>query len=242
MTFGKADTLLMIEKALQQSEEEAYEPLCEILYRDIKVLINKYCRDVYYDDREDLLQECVSKVILNLPRFYKNSQQLTEAERNAWLREIVINTRNDYFRKLCRKDKKDSVEYCDALEQPAEQAVEKKIEARDSLFEILSYVFSIDTSPETMLAFVYNNLLDKFSNVNGSPKELSEEFHNMSLDEIYEKMVCDLSDILECNIPNHVLKPLRDKVNHAPGKRFFLSPRCVTERSNWIVKKVKEQL
>ena len=103
MTFGKADTLLMIEKALQQSEEEAYEPLCEILYRDIKVLINKYCRDVYHDDREDLLQECVSKVILNLPRFYKNSQQLTEAERNAWLREIVINTRNDYFRKLCRK-------------------------------------------------------------------------------------------------------------------------------------------
>ena len=241
MTFGKTETLLMIGTILRQDEESAYDPLCRILYKDVNHLMNKYCQGIQFRDKEDLIQEVVSKVILNLPRFYKNSVNASEAERNAWLKTIVINARNDYFRRLYRSVEKDAVGLLDSVEQTAEKTIETQMELRESLFEALSNAFRIDTSPEKLMAFVYNCLLGRLTSTNGSPKKVTEEFEEVALWDMYQRMVYDLSDVLHCPIPEHILKPLKDKVEKTPDKPFRLSPRSITESSSWIVKTLKEQ-
>ncbi len=240
MTFGNEETFSLIERILLRSEENAYDPLCVILYEDVGILINKYCQDVRYHDREDLKQEVVSKVIIYLPRFYNDSAQKTEAERNSWLKSVVINARNDYFRKMTRYLEKNALEYEDSFGQVDETSIEKKIELRETLFETLSLAFSIRTSPEKLMAFVYNNLLGRLTRTNGSPLNIYETFKGCTLRVMAKKMVFDLSEALQCEIPSWVIKPLQDKVDLRPEDYFDLSPRGITDSSNWIAKKIKE--
>lgn len=242
MKFGKEDTFSLIEKILQQSEESAYDPLCIILYEDIGILMKKYCRNVRGSDREDMIQDVITKVIIHLPSFYITSMQKTESERNAWLRTIVINVRNDYFRELSRSVEKDAVMLVETIGHNGGKTIEEEFVLRDEILEMIAVAFRIQTTPEKLMAFVYNSLLGRLSRTNGSPKDVTAVFCRYTLDEMYKKMLRDLSDTLQCEIPNHVLKPLKDKVDLRPNDIFDLTPRSITDSSNWITKKIKEQM
>ncbi len=242
MTFGNDDTFELIGKTLRQTDNSAYDLLIPIVYDDVKLLINLYCRGFSASDKEDLSQEVVIQVFKSLPAFYKNSRQKSVAERNAWLRRIVINKRNDIIRKIKRSVDADAVEYNDAvLGQKTGIDLEEIKEKREDLFRAMHAAFQINTTAEKLLAFVYNCLLYSLSGTNGSPKKLVERFDGVSIEDMYNQMVYDLSEILLCKIPEECLEPLKRKVQERPDDVFSLSARTITGSSNWIKTKVKEQ-
>lgn len=98
MTFGSESTFRIIGEILCQTDE-AYEPLCKILYKDTGVLINKYCAGIQSADKEDIMQNVVWKVLRDLPRFYSHSERNTEQQRNAYLKRIVYNECMDFLEK-----------------------------------------------------------------------------------------------------------------------------------------------
>jgi|GEM_PF-6502944 len=241
MRFGDLETLRLMERALAEGDEAVYDQLCRIIYDDAGMLIRVLDRRLHREDAEDILQNTVCKVIVNLPRFYQQSAEKSTQERNAWLRRIVENERNDYYRSVKRTRKNDTVEYNDELDrQYTEDDFVRRLAARDALLDAMKTAFAIDTAPERLIAFVYNRLLGALQGSNGSPKGIVAEFSGVSLAVAYHRMVLDLSDTLECDIPAGVLAPLREKVEASPDKPFALTPRTITDSSNWIVSKMKE--
>lgn len=243
MTFGSDKTFALIGDALKTCGEEAYDPICKILYEDLGVLIRKYCRDISSaaQDQEDILQMMVYKVLTRLPEFYLKSEQLSEQSRNAWLKTVVINERNSIYRKIKNSVEKDSVEYQDALLNVSESDTAQKVEIREQLLEAMQTVFQLPTSPDKLIAFVYSRLSHVLSGVNGSPQTVLEEFAGMALSDMYQKMVSDFSDVLQYQVPGRVLEPLASKVAACPDQKFSLSAHQIADSSSWIKKKIKGQ-
>lgn len=239
MTFGEHETFRLIGRALSEGEETDYDSLCRIIYDDAGALLKRRGRGLSRADAEDVLQDIVCKVIRNLPRFYQQSADKSPGERNAWLRTIVENEKNNYYRAKTRE--LEQLEYDDAIGQYTEDDFVRRIAARDALLEALKGSFAIATTPEKIMAFVYNRLLGALLGRNGSPKGIVEEFEGVPLAVMYHRMTLDLSQALACSIPASVLAPLREKVEACPDRKFDLTPRTITDSSNWVVSKMKEQ-
>lgn len=241
MIFGKEDTVQMIEMALNQCSAEAYDSICKIIYADAKVLIFKYFSGLCQADQEDVLQDVVVKVIQRLPQFYHEAGKYSEAERDSWLRSIVLNQCRDLIRKQNRMHLNDSAEYNDALNTPDNRDIESDIANRDLLLQSLKRIYSLHTSAETLIAFTYNRLLGTLASKNGSPRDIQDELYMKPLCEICKRIEKELSNVLNYQIPHHVMQPLWEKVNDNPTKPFTLSERTISDRSSWVAKKAKEQ-
>ena len=160
---------------------------------------------------------------------------------SLWAQTIVINEKNTFFRKIVVSVYKDALEYDDSILQEEAPDVEKKAVLKEELLQALGAAFQIQTTPEKLIAFVYNRLLDGISGGNGSPQAIAEDFNGMTVAKAYERMVQDLAAVLQYRIPEGVLEPLKQKVDAEPGRAFSLSARTITDSSNWIVKKMKER-
>lgn len=245
MTFGSDKTFALIGEALETCDAAAYDPICKVLYEDIGVLIYKYCRYICSasaaQDKEDILQMMVCKILTRLPEFYRKSEHLSEQSRNAWLKTIVINEGNSIYRKIKNSPEKDSIEYQDTLLNASDQDTAQKVEKREELLNAVHTIFQIPTSPDKLIAFVYNRLFSVLSGGNGSPRTVLDEFEGMAISDMYRVMVADFSDILQCQLPDWVLEPLARKVAACPKLKFSLTAHQIADSSSWIKKKIKEQ-
>lgn len=238
MDFGKESTFSLIERALRQNGSESYDPICKILYNDIGDLLGFLMKGIQKADKENVTQIVIMKIIRALPRFYQSSlnNDYSEQERNAYLKRAVKNEVNTFFRSKASQ--------CNGIINNEiiadEDSFEKKIEARDEFLRSLNKVFEINTTPEKLIAFVYNRLISALSGKNGKPQEISLEFYSKEIIDLYEMMVGDLSSILHCEIPQAVLEPLAIKVMKVPHKLFYLSPRTITDSSNQFITKMKK--
>ena len=98
MKFGSDETFALIETALNQEGTEAYEPIWEIIYQDLGLLIGKHCHDIPEDIREEIRQELALSIREKLLWIYRKTVDKSERERNAYLVTIVENRRKDYKR------------------------------------------------------------------------------------------------------------------------------------------------
>lgn len=240
MKFGKNETFLLIEEALKDESGAAYDPVCKILYSDVRMLVNQSVKGIHKSDKDDIIQAVVFNVCRALPRFYYTSvnNNYSENEKNAYLKKTVKNEIYTFFRR-----RPELLSLNDAVNYSDERIDNTHIlEYREELFGILKSVFGYKTTPEKLIAFIYNRIIGGLSGVNGKPKEISEEFCNRSILSLYNQMVSDLSEILQCPVPDEVLDPLRSKVNKCPDKKFVLSPRTITDSSNQYITKLKMEI
>lgn len=242
MLFGTKETFSLISSALSQDKAEAYEPICKVLYDDARILINRYCQGVSATDKEDLLQEVVWNVLRDLPRFFEASTYNTEQQRNAYLKRVVYNICMDFFRKAKKSLLTDAVDLSEALDAATGDDFVERIENKGAFLQALQGAFEINTTPERLIAFVFNRLIGALKGKNGSPKSIVEMYDGAPLQVVFEQMVAELNHILGDEIPDGVLKPLREKVYSANRDRpFHLTARQIADGSNWIVEKIKEQ-
>lgn len=242
MLFGSEQTLSQIAFALTQNKAEAYEPICKTIYEDARILINRYCQGVPSADKEDLLQEAVWNVLRDLPRFYEASSTNTEQQRNAYLKRVVYNLCMDFFRKAKKSLLTKAVDLSDAEDATSKDDFAGRIENKSAFLQALQGAFAINTTPERLIAFVFNRLIGAMKGKNGSPKSIVETYDGAPLQVVFEQMVAELNHILGDEIPAEVLKPLKEKV-YGPNqdRPFHLSARQIADGSNWIVEKIKEQ-
>jgi DNA-directed RNA polymerase specialized sigma24 family protein len=238
MTFGNDETFALIEKALFQSEAAGYDDVLSIVYKDAKTIVNQNCRNICKADREDILQEVVLTVFKRLSQFYQESQNYSPAQRNSWLRTVISSKTRDFLR--AQKRQIEASVFVDEMRPDLDNRIEKKYIMRDELLTSLQKVFQIQTTAQKLLAFVYNRLLYRTASDNGSPQSIIATFQGKRIIDIYECMVSDLSHFLQCEIPVDYLEPLRRKIEGCPNEIFCLSPRTITDSSNWIAKKLKE--
>lgn len=131
-----------------------------------------------------------------------------------------------------------------ADDDPCEIIVDVE-DKRNAVTNSLKCLFSLNTTPDKIMAFVFSKLIYTYGtgNVNGQAKKVADDFAETSLPEMFKKMYAELKDILSFNIPDDVFSPLINKINETD--LFALTARKITLGSNWIsgeMKKNKENI
>lgn len=254
MEFGSQQVFDYIKYNLSNAKNELwYDRLYAVVKGDVMGILSAY--KLQKSDKDDIVQEVKLSVTLHLVQFVCDSEYKTKEQRNAWLRTIAKRKVMDFFRKKY-KSLEDSIEdvtlnlekekkylSCDDIEKKLkENATETK------LVRALSVLFSINTSPEKIIAFVFNRIIGTTENSrkNGSPKEITDKFNGIEIQNMFEIMKQELQGLVSFEIPSSVYLPLIKKIEHATeqGKvkiLFTLSPRGITDSSNWITKKIREK-
>ena len=170
----------------------------DTFYIEIFNVVEDYARAIFYkkdfkpshniskEDIEDVLQEIQLSVLHGLIPFIKDSENKSVGERNSWLATIINNKVNDFFRKLYKTiditilSIDDNDIYID--DRDGKDLENDFIELIDTenflrLCERLMELFKIRTSPEKILAYLFNRFICEFSNTkksNGSPKTVAK--------------------------------------------------------------------
>lgn len=110
---------------------------------------------------------------------------------------------------------------------------------RNAVTNSLRYLFSLNTTPDKIMAFVFSKLIYTYGTgkVNGQAKKVAKDFAETSLPEMFLKMYAELKDILLFDIPDDVFYPLIKKINKTDS--FALTARKITLGSNWISEEMK---
>lgn len=242
MIFGNEETYILIGNAMCHGDMDAYNRIGEIIVNDTMLLVNSWFRDLQSADKEDIVQDVAEKMLRGLLKFYEDSNHNTEQQRNAYLKTAVYNACMDFFRKAKRSVLTNAISIDKVHGHVFEEDFSKRCADKDAFLSALKGVFQIHTTPDKMIAFVYNRLLGTLTGKNGSPKSIIAQFDGMPIQNVYEQMVCDLSTVSGDRIPDGVLSSLRNSVygdyyNHP----FHMTPHQIADSSNWIVEKTKEK-
>lgn len=266
LKFGSEETYALIGETLKGGDPAAYENLFKILDHDLEILTNKYA--IRYSDnvllplsdREDIRQDIMIKMcreieealkgemIKGLPKFYRESRDNSEQQRNAWLIKVVKNKVKDFCREMGRHEKHLEPKWNDPEHEGDNTWFDKvsaldftaQLEDRESFFNALRRVFQSGSAPDSLLAFVYNQVLWSLNSTNGEPQIVADELRGKTLSAIYDQMTKELSCVLGCAIPDDILEPLKVKVDSEPDKEFFLSSNVITKRSSDIKRRIKK--
>ena len=245
MKFGNEETFELIKQAVLQGCEQDYAALYEIISADSMTLIkkyqHKYQHKLQFVVKEDMVHEVVFKVFNHLPQFYTKSEDKTPQQRNAYLKTIVHNEYVSYIRKENRWPEFDTVRFEDQRTGEAQEDVEERMARRIAVLEALKDVFQIRTSPEKIIGFIYNKVLNNKTGINGSPKEITEELNGIPIVQAFKQMAQDLSEEFGEDIPQYVLAPLWEQIEKYPNRPFDITVKSLTEGSSRIQKKMKEK-
>lgn len=241
-----------------------YEEVCYLIESETKW---KLARAISIkEDREDILQEIKIAVLTKLPDFILNSENLHEAQRQSWLNTIVERKISNWCRKpdnlshdsLDRTSSDDGgeeympkelVEATSSMEnEPESVHMDENISA--ALGSVLYDLFSLRTSPEKLVCFVYSRLLIPQmvqSRHSGKPTETERILRDVTLYEIYDNMIEDFQKLLCENIDPEVFKPLKEKLDQIQedgqpvgSRQFNLTVKQIVDSTNRVNKKVQD--
>lgn len=238
MKFGSEMMFQTIAANLHDSENyQWYEEMFRCISSDATMLLRK--DHIAEEDIEDIVQEVQISVAKNLVPYVEQSVDKTEQQRNSWLKTIVKNKEMDFFRKSART----STESMDAMETdiPDTFNTTEKAMVRLELFEAIEKLSQINSAPDRLLAFLLNKISAISNEAKGGPKKIENEFYHKTLKEVYDEVKYQLFILLQGEISDDILKPLRDKVEPVANDYFSLDARTITDSSSWITKKMKER-
>ena len=242
MKFGSEEVLHCIEELLQNPEDMGLQIR---LYDAIKsaALPQLYGMTLPNDDYEDVIQRVALNVFKHLGEFYLDYVQMgrSEAERNKWLWRIVRNTCLSYTRKG-KAEKQYQIVSMESVGELDEMQAEYG--SNDSvvkkLADVLERVCKINTSVDKTFAFILLSM--RREKKNSKPKELAEELDGMCLQDVYELVYQEIQEWGLEEIAANALVVLQDKLKGHETEIFHASPRDLTDKSNWIRTKLKNQL
>ena len=145
-----------------QESEHMYENLYEVLRKDVFGM-SEFSK-VPDNDKDAVFDKIATKVMFKLPLFVCNSVNMTDAQRNSWLKSVVKSNVADYFRleykKLESSILDDIVENREThLKYASDDNIEgmlKDREVYEELIESIRDVCSLNTTPDKIIAIFLN--------------------------------------------------------------------------------------
>lgn len=253
MEFGKDSVYQFVKQNCMASQDpEWYKHVYNVVKADTLSVLSAY--RLQKDDKDDIIQEVQLEVIKRLVKFVHDSENNTEAQRNAWLHTIINSKICDFFRKKYKRIE-DSIE--DLLlntkkhkEFASSNNIEeriKQLEVQSKLLEAIELVCNINTSPEKIISFLFSRVIGvlELSRKNGSPLQVVQELNGKTLKGASELLKRKLQSVLTILIPDDVYKGLDDKIEqeyliNVCSRTFMIDPRTIADSSNWIGKKIKQ--
>lgn len=162
---------------------------------------------------EDVYQDVFFSVWKNIASYIINMEKKTECQRLAWLITVTKRRIADFYMKIKEIDSEtiyiDDVGY--------EIVSDDKSSCDDNEFtlkmkNVLINLFSVSTSPEKIISFVYSKIILSIETTSGKPSEASNMLKGMKLYEIFDMMKNDLEKCLQVKIPDSVYEPLVEKL------------------------------
>lgn len=254
MEFGTNKVFEYIKYNLVSSvDEEWYNRIYAVIKADTLMILSSY--KLSRDDKEDIIQVVQIAAVNGLAKYIRDSSDYSETQRNAWLKQIVKRKIADFFRRKYRK-LEDSAEDVISNEKMymrffSKDEIEEKYrneEIETKLIHAIKCICEINTSAEKIIAFLLNKVIGslEMSRMNGSPKGVVDTLSGKTVLEASKYMKEQLQYMISINIPPQVYEGLDKKVdlvmkNEDYSKRMFtITPRIITDSSNWITSKLKE--
>ena len=235
MKFGSKEAYELIAEYLEKGDEKARDELIKILYSDAREVISKYFNGLVEEDKEDIIQDSVFTVLKRLPKLYMIFSDYTAGERCSWLRRVVLTRKYDYQ----QSKKATIVAFEDDIEIRNDGVDETCSELREEVMHALGDVFSINTSAEKLIAFMYNRVMGKIIKKNSTPKEIVKDFYGEDIEIVYESMVNDLNKLFDVGVSHDVLEDIESKVRNSKNRTFSLNEKGISDSSNIILNKMK---
>ena len=250
MRFGSQEIFDFIVDNLEHSKDfKWYNDLYEVIKEDTKQILLKRCDHFDDDLLDDITQDVALEVYRRLVVFVEHSADKTDVQRNSWLKSVIRSKLSDFFNgeenNISIEDTDINIEAIISSENDAIASYNKKENNEMVLVNSLKFLFSLNTTPDKIMAFVFSKLIYTYSTgkVNGQAKKVAKDFAETSLPEMFWEMYEELKDLLFFNIPDDVFCPLIKKIKKTDS--FALTARKITLGSNWIsdeMKKNKENI
>lgn len=220
-----------------------------LLDQEVKKIVYPIIKNkISFEYVDDVYQEVFFSVWRNIASYLINMEDKTESQRIAWLITITKRRIADFYDKLSRLDPEkvylEDIEYEIAVK---DNSIDDNNEFTSRMREILFHLFSISTSPEKIISFVYSKIILSSETSSGKPSITSEYLKGYKLYDIFEMMKRDLEMCLEVKIPENVYLPLVEKLDKVQddekvgNKRFQLSVRTIVDGTNRIQKKMESK-
>lgn len=248
MGFGSEEFFLYFKTEVMNLDGDG--TIYYILDQEIKKIACPIIKNrIPYESVDDVYQEVFFSVWRNISAFIINMEGKTEGQRVAWLLTIIKRRIADYYAKL-DKEQSNKVYLEDIGDKLSEEEDTKGIEEDEftsCMNQTLFQLFSISTSPEKIISFVYSKIILSSETGSGKPSITSEYLQGYRLFDIFEMMKKDLEACLEVQIPESVFIPLLEKLNkieegHLVGsKEYRLSTKTIVDGTNRIQKKMESK-
>ena len=266
MNWGNQNNYQAVKAAVYSGA--GYDRIFETVLADVRPLIARH--GVPETEREDVLQEICIAVLQNLASFVVNSETLSPSQRNSWLRTLAERRINDFWRSYYREEKtlpdngadaktaqrrKISLSALDGEDGeerdiPQEQRELLLLEEEDlpHLFAVLEALLSVNTAPDKMLAFLFNKIIlaDYAGIIKNKTAYIAEQLHGKRLGVIYAAARVELERTLDTALPDRIFTTLRARLAEEKdgivyeNRLFDMTPRAITDSSNWIKGRFKE--
>ena len=236
--FGSDDIFnLILENVDNKNYSGWYADVCESVAMEARLVLRK--SGLSKQDIEDLTQEVQIEVVQHLSEFVEKSKTYTPAQRSGWVGRITQNTLIDYLRKYPQK-RESSIDGDVLPEQADNTNLSTQVICRVELFEAIRQIGSINTTPDKAMAFLLNRLDTASSGKSGLPSLIAEKFTGKTLGTMFDEIEELLATLLGSPAPENVLAPLWRKVEPISGELFCMTPRRITDSSNWISTKIRQ--
>jgi len=243
--------------------------ICQVVERDArKIIYGKGYAQQYrlnYHDVEDILQNTVLSFLKSKERFCRTSWNKAPQQRQSWLvvcveRKVIDYCNNSHGR---HRNLTDSINDEDTLielpDNPDIRGLENAFfsesvnnpEIPESIYTVIDFMFSIDTTPDKMLTSLYNlmTLTNHETRIkNGQPKRVAELMNGKTARAAADIIIDELAqtgklsdhkayaDIVKS--VQYMLSIVKDGVRNE-DQIINLSPDAITKTTYWIVRKIK---
>lgn len=234
-----------------QESEHMYENLYEVLRKDVFGM-SEFSK-VPDNDKDAVFDKIATKVMFKLPLFVCNSVNMTDAQRNSWLKRVVKSNVADYFRleykKLESSILDDIVENREThLKYASDDNIEgmlKDREVYEELIESIRDVCSLNTTPDKIIAFFLNCyccVCGKYRE-NGKPQQICDEFNGKTIEYAASTMKLRIQDVVCINIPEAAYSALDEKIMRGGYSDkeavFCLDSKKISDSVKWIRSKLE---
>ena len=236
-----------------QDNKYMYEDLYAVLHKDV-FYMSEFTK-VPEHDREAVFAKIASKVIFKLPLFVRTSADMTEAQRNSWLKSVVRSKVADYFRLEYKKHEystlEDIVENREThLKYASEDNVGEMLKGREvyeAIVNSIKDVCSLNTTPDKIIAFFLNcySCVCGSYRENGKPQQICDEFNGKTIEYAAKTMKSRIQAVVCVSIPDEAYSALDEKIRvggyTGAEALFFLEPKKISDSVKWIRSKLNDK-
>lgn len=241
MRFGSDEVTYWIKMSILDAENTEWQgKLLDVIRQDVAAIL--YSKVPNAQDREEIISDVQYEAIQYLSYFYRQESGYEARQRNGWLKTVAKNKSVDLYRHQQRTIQvSTSLDDVWNLSDESDEYARRQTDAQIKLYEVFRILGEINTTPDKCLAFLLNRLLAAQYESTGRPAKIAEKMEGLSLRDVFEQVKVQLEIQLNGKVPDGILEPIWRKVEPVADQPFHLTTRRITDISNWLSAKSRDE-